>query len=333
MAKRTMIAMAAALALAGGAQAADDAIPASQAPARIGECVNMANMMESPTEGAWGRKIADDDFAIIARAGFKTVRLPVAFGAHAATTAPYTLDPAFMDRVAHVVGLAEKAHLGLIIDLHNDDALFSDPAGEAPRLAAMWRQIAARFKDAPANVWFEITNEPHDKLTNANLMATLGPSLAAIRATNPTRKVVIGGQDWSGIDSLTTLKLPDDPNLITTFHYYLPMKFTHQGASWVHPAPPPLGATFGSPADIAQLDANVAKAKAYMARTHRPLFLGEYGAYDKTIPTKQRAAYYKAVHDAFGRAGINGCVWGYTSSFKFRDGDHWIEPLMKAIGL
>jgi endoglucanase len=322
----------AALALTGVAQAADDAVPASQAAARIGECVNMANMMESPTEGAWGRKIADDDFAIIANAGFRTVRLPVAFGAHAGQDAPYTIDPAFMDRVAHVVGLAEAAHLGLIIDLHNDDALFSDPAAEAPRLAAMWRQIAQRFKDAPSNVWFEITNEPHDKLTNANLMATLGPSLAAIRASNPTRKVVIGGQNWSDIDSLATLALPDDANLVTTFHYYLPFRFTHQGATWVDPSPP-LGATFGSAADRAELAANVAKARAYMTRTHRPLFLGEYGAYDKTIPTSDRATYYKAVHDAFKGAGIDGCVWGYTSSFKVRDGDHWLTPLLKAIGL
>ena len=155
---------AAALALLG--TAVGGAMPAGQAAARIGPCINMANMMESPTEGAWGRRIADDDFAIIAKAGFRTVRLPVAFGAHAATDAPYTIDPAFMDRVAHVVGRAEAANLGLIIDLHNDDALFSDPAGEAPRLAAMWRQIAARFRDAPANVWFEITNEPHGKLTS-----------------------------------------------------------------------------------------------------------------------------------------------------------------------
>lgn len=320
--------LAAALASGSGAASA----PTSQPTPRIGPCVNMANMMESPTEGAWGRPIADNDFSIIAAAGFKTVRLPVAFGAHAASKPPYTIDPAFMDRVAHVVALAEAAHLGLILDLHNDDALNSDPAAEAPRLAAMWRQIAERFKGAPATVWFEIANEPHDKLTNANLMATLAPALAAIRATNPTRKVVIGGQNWSDIDSLATLTLPDDPNLVATFHYYLPFAFTHQGAEWVKPSPP-LGATFGSATDLAELDANVGKARAYMARTHRPLFLGEYGAYDRTIPTDQRAAYYKAIHDAFGGAGVDGCVWGYTSSFKFRDGDHWLQPLLDAIGL
>ncbi|TPG15814.1 glycoside hydrolase family 5 protein [Sphingomonas koreensis] len=292
----------------------------------------MANMLEPPHEGGWGRPIADDDFQIIARAGFQTVRIPINFGAHAADRAPYAIDPAFMDRVAHVVDLATAAHLRAIIDLHNDDALVADPAAEAPRLAAMWQQIGARFADAPDSVWFELTNEPHGALDNHNLRATLDPALAAVRGTNPTRKVVIGGQNYSGIDSLATIDLPSDPNVIATFHYYDPFRFTHQGARWADPMPP-VGATFGSPADRAELAANVAKAKAFMARTGRPLFMGEYGAYDATITVEKRADYYHAVHDAFAGAGIDGCVWGYTNGFKFRDGDHWIAPLLTAIGL
>src|SRR3546814_12632681 len=67
-------------------------------------------------------------------------------------------------------------------------------------------------------------------LTNANLLATLAPALAAIRATNPTRAVVIGGENWTGIDSLATLDLPDDPNAYPTFHYYDTFAFTRQGA-------------------------------------------------------------------------------------------------------
>src|SRR3546814_20509250 len=87
-----------------------------------------------------------------------------------------------------------------------------------------------------ARLLSEISNEPPDKLTNANLLATLAPALAAIRATNPTRAVVIGGENWSGIDSLATLDLPDDPNVYPTFHYYAPFDFTHQGATWVDPS-------------------------------------------------------------------------------------------------
>src|SRR3546814_18925647 len=113
---------------------------------------------------------------------------------------------------------------------HLFDALDKEPAGTAPWLAGVGKQVAARFADKPeAKLWFEISNEPHDKLTNANLLATLTPSLAAIRATNPTRAVVIGGENSTGIDPLATLDLPDDPNVYPTFPYYDPFDFPSPG--------------------------------------------------------------------------------------------------------
>jgi endoglucanase len=307
--------------------------PLTQADAAVGPCVNMNNHLEAPREGAWGRPIREDDFAAIAARGFRTVRLPVRFAAHAGKGPDFTIDPRFMDRVAHLVTLARTAGLRVIIDMHNDDALVADPLGEAPRLAALWRQVAARFAGADDLVWFELFNEPHGAFDNAKLMTVLGPSLATVRATNPTRPVVIGGEGWSGIDSLATLPLPeDDRYLVATFHYYEPFAFTHQGAGWVDPKPP-LGATFGSAADKAQLAASVEKARAYMRRTGRPLLMGEYGAYE-TVPVRERAAYYGAVSRAFREAGVDGCVWGYVNSFPIRDRKgRWIEPITRALGL
>ena len=74
-----------------------------------------------------------------------------------------------------------------------------------------------------------------------DLLAVLEPALAEVRASNPTRPVVIGGEFWSGINSLATIPLPDDPYLVVTFHYYDPFNFTHQGARWVGASPPPVG--------------------------------------------------------------------------------------------
>lgn len=301
------------------------------APTGIGACVNMANHLEPPREGDWGRRIAEDDFRIIAAAGFRTVRIPVRWSGHAARKPPYAIDPAFMARVDHVVGLARAAKLRVILNLHNYDALMADPAAHTQRFAGLWRQIAAHFAHSDPEVWFELLNEPHESLTNANLMATLQPALDAVRATNPTRKVVIGGQNWSGIDSLATLPLPDDANLVATFHYYEPFAFTHQGAGWVKPSPP-RGRSFPQAGDLEAIAKDVAKAQAYQARTGRPLFMGEYGAYDP-IPLDQRAAYYRTVHDAFGKVGIDGCVWGYTNGFAIRKGKTWLQPLLEAIGL
>jgi aryl-phospho-beta-D-glucosidase BglC (GH1 family) len=111
----------------------------------------------------------------------------------AVAPAPYAIDPAFMARVKHIVEKARAAHLRIILNDHNYDALMSDPMGNRERLAGIWRQIALAFADVPRDqLWFEIENEPYDTLTNANLLATLTPALAAIRESNPNRIVVMG---------------------------------------------------------------------------------------------------------------------------------------------
>jgi endoglucanase len=310
----------------------------SQSDARLGACINMANMLEPPMEGDWGRAISETDFAEIKAAGFSTVRVPVRWSNHATDTAPYTIDPAFMARVEHVVGLARTAGLKVILNVHHyeDPAgnVFTDPAGQTARLAGLWKQIAARFAAQPDNaLWFELLNEPHGNLTNANLVATLGPALAEVRATNRTRPVVIGGGSWSGVGSLATLALPNDAYLVVTFHTYDPFNFTHQGATWVTPTPP-MGTTFGSAADLAELDRNVQAVRNYMTRTGRPVFMGEFGANDP-IPVSQRANYYRTLHDRYGAANVDGCVWGYTNSFAFRDQTTgvWKTELLQALGL
>lgn len=300
----------------------------------VGRCINMGDHLEPPTEGAWGRPIADDDFSIIARAGFATVRLPVRWSGHASTKSPFAIDPAFTKRVQHVVKGALAAGLNVIVDDHSFDAIHADPAAHRARLAGLWAQIARSFASEPtAHLWFEIENEPHDKLTNANLRATLAPALAAIRASNPDRPVIVGGEFWSGIRSLATLDLPDDPNIVPTFHYYDPFFFTHQGADWIKPVPP-LGRVYGGQADKALLAADVAKVRAYIERTGKTPFIGEFGANEK-IPVAQRVAYQKAVREAFDTLGIGMCAWAYANTFPLYNDTTkaWIPGMLDAMGL
>ena len=208
--------------------------------------------------------------------------------------------------------------------------MFVNPAGHRDRLEALWRQVAAEFKDAPSNLWFELVNEPNNQLNDSNLLATLTPALAAVHETNPTRPVVIGGQNWSGVDSLATVAFPNDANLVPTFHYYDPFDFTHQGAPWISP-PQPTGRVFGSAADKVQLDAALTKVQDFIARTGRVPFIGEYGAYDQ-IPQDQRILFYKTITSAFASIGIQSCAWGYTNTFHlYRDGQGWVPGMLDAI--
>ena len=316
------------------------AATAANAPPRslpVGACINMGDQLEGQGETAHGgARIEAADFKRIHAAGFKTVRIPVRWSNKTGDGPGYAIDPAWMARVTTVVDQALAAHLNVILNDHNFNALDSDPAANSAKLAAIWTQVAAHFASRPSkHLWFEIENEPHDKFDRGNLLATLAPALAAIRASNPRRPVVIGGENWSGIDSLAVLDLPDDPNVYPTFHYYEPFEFTHQGAGWVHPKPPALGRVYGSADDARRLVTDTAKIRAYVARTGVVPFMGETGAYDAHIPLAQRVQYTRAVHDAFAPLGVGICGWAYTNTFPYYDhkAGRWLPGMRGAAGL
>jgi len=73
-------------------------------------------------------------------------------------------------------------------------------------------------------------NEPNDKLDAPHWNDLLAKTLAVVRASNPTRTVVIGPDRWNGIGELPKLILPDDDhNLLVTVHFYDPMTFNPSG--------------------------------------------------------------------------------------------------------
>ena len=155
--------------------------------------------------------------------------------------------------------------------------------GILPRLVGLWDQIAARYKDRPAGVIFELYNEPHDKLTDARWNAALVELLRVVRKTNPTRPVIVGPVQWNSIRALDRLELPkEDRNLIVTIHFYDPFEFTHQGAAWVTGADRWKGRTWtGTEAEQSAIRKSFERAAEWGKKHDRPIFLGEFGAYEE----------------------------------------------------
>lgn len=300
------------------------AVPIKGATLRLGKCVNISNMLEAPTEGTWGRGFRDSDMDLIAAKGFTGIRLPARFSAHAKLEAPYTVDAGFLRRVHHIVDLATARGIAVIVDNHHyaGDAIFTNPLAEAPRFAEIWRQIAVSFKDAPASVYFELINEPHDKFDASNLMAVQAPALAAVRESNPTRPVVIDGPHWASLADMLTTQFPDDPNIVPTFHYYDPANFGFDKAPWMNP---PVRDTFGNAADVEELRGVLKRIQGFMRSTGRVPFVGELGAHESRA-TDQRAIFYHLTSTAFASVGVQSCAWGFTNTHQFyRDGSGW-EP-------
>lgn len=200
--------------------------------------VNLANALEAPSEGDWGLTIQKRYIDVIADAGFQTVRLPVKWSGHADAQVPYTLDPTFLARVDEVVGWILDRDLNVVLDMHNDDAMVTQPASEEARWLAIWQQLAEHYQAAPATLAFELLNEPNSALDDAHWNPMIRKTLAVIRPTNPERWVVVGPTAWNRIAALPGLSLPDDDHLVVTVHFYDPFDFTHQGAEWVSPSPP-----------------------------------------------------------------------------------------------
>jgi endoglucanase len=302
---------------------------------RLGRGVNLGNALEGyPDEGAWGMIIQEDYFDLIKDAGFDSVRIPIRWNAHADEEAPYTIDQDFFARVDEVTKWALARDLAVVINFHHYDEIFHDPDGYEEGLLAMWAQVAQHYQETPSQLVFEILNEPHDELTLTRWNEMLVKALTTIRETNPDRVVMIGPGEWNGIYALEGLELPeDDQNIIVTVHYYLPFEFTHQGAEWAEGSEVWLGTTWkGTAGQRAMLRADFNTAAQWADEHNRPIYLGEFGAYDKA-DLESRAIWTDAVARTAEEFGFSWGYWEFGAGFGVYDRNtiSWNEPILKAL--
>ncbi|HEV7992891.1 MAG TPA: glycoside hydrolase family 5 protein [Gemmatimonadaceae bacterium] len=310
----------------------NDAAPGASAAATaaataIGRGVNFGNMFEAPTEGAWGLTVTDDFIDKTAAAGFTSVRLPVRWSNHASADAPFTIDPAFMSRVESVVDKLLAKGAVVVLDMHHYRQLDGDPldAGESAvpaaalelRFVMLWEQIASRFQGKGARLVLELYNEPHGRMNGEPWNVLAARALRVVRKTNPDRVVVIGPTSWNSANDLHLLKLPNDANLVATIHDYNPFRFTHQGAEWATPVMP-VGVTCCSAAQEADMAAPLDMAKSWSASKRYPIFVGEFGAYNKADDAS-RIEFNRKMRSAMESRGMTWAYWELASGFGVYD--------------
>ena len=318
-----------ALALAGPALAAPDD-PAFATAARMGRGVNVLGY-DGIWDGGTDAPFRLAEFAQIKAAGFGHVRINL-FGFKYMDKAN-GISPDVLDDLDRVLDAAIAAGLVPVIDEHDNEICQNAEPGCAPKLLAFWTQISQRYAHRYPEAVFEILNEPGWKMTTGQWNALSARALKLIRSTNPDRTVIVAALNLDDRTTITALKLPEaDRNLIVTVHYYKPFHFTHQGASWDPELAKLHDIDWGSDADKRQVVADLQQVADWAKIEGRPIYLGEFGAYEGA-PAEARARWVSFVARTAEGFGWPWAYWQFDHDFALfnQDTQQWVAPILSAL--
>lgn len=299
---------------------------------------NMGNSLDAHTgETGWGNPPATPELMqAVAKAGFGLVRIPVTWSQHMGPGPAFVIEPAWLARVAEVVGYARAAGLYAVINIHHDGAdgskgvqwiALKDEAGNITeennaavkaRFIAVWTQIAEHFAGHGEELLFESMNEVHDGYGPPNpryfpIINDLNQEFVrVVRASggnNGKRHLVIPGYNTNIDHTITGFKLPTDTiahRLILSVHFYDPYLFTLMGEKHTWGTASPGRDDWGQEDFVVkQFD----KLKTKYIDQGIPVFLGEYGATNQEGYEDYRRYYMEYVTKVASDRGILPVYW------------------------
>jgi endoglucanase len=295
--------------------------------------------------------ISESDIKQIAAWGLDHVRLPVDYPVLESDDAPGVYRAAGFEILDRCLGWCRAHGLRLILDLHRapgysftntlesekteENTLFTNPAMQG-RFIALWEEITRRYLgQAEDELAFELLNEmalPDSAPWNALAQKTID----RIRAIDPKRLIIVGGNNYNTVGELQNIHLQPDENLLYTFHFYEPMLVTHQKADWVEGMPeyntlvdypgiapglaeflgayPIHKAKYGQFVDV-HMDQNLLRemlkpAIEFITQTGNSLYCGEFGVIDQA-PILTCINWTRDFIELLREFGIGYGYWSY----------------------
>jgi hypothetical protein len=179
--------------------------------------------------------ISDTDFAMIARAGFDHVRLPIN------SRGLLSADGEFLEEgfrlIDRAVNWSERYGLRILLDLHGapggqtgtniDDSprgqpeLFMDSTYREQTIA-LWRELARRYRDRESVLGYDLLNEPlpdhWQHRYNDQLVSLYRDLTAAVRDVDDRHLIMYEGSHWA--TNWEPLRHRFDDNQALQFHRY-----------------------------------------------------------------------------------------------------------------
>ena len=299
---------------------AAEAEDAFEAARQLNRGINLGNMLDAPHEGAWGVHFDNSFPAVIRKAGFDHVRIPVRWSAHLDSPDGSSIESTFMKRVRTVVDQCVKNDLRVVLNVHHFEGIHEDPRAYKTTLQNIWACISREFFGYSGHLYFELLNEPHAQLTSERWNQIFPGILRTIRKRHPNRWVIIGPGEWNSHRELPALQLPiGDRFLIATCHYYEPFEFTHQGAEWLEESAPSTGRRFpGSDLEVKSIANDFQSIARWSRENRRPVYIGEFGSYSKA-GMSDRVYWTGLITQHARQHGFSWAYWEFCSTFGVYD--------------
>ncbi len=310
---------------------------------RLGRGVNIPGVFDRSGATVPDPPMKPEYFTRIREAGFQSIRLVIRWSSYAEESDPFRIAPNFLRQVDWAVEQSVKNNLAVVLDFHyyplisftGTQVSTEEPARNRQRFLALWRQIAEHYKEAPLAVMFGLLNEPsRPNLGIDGWNKLVAEVLPILRKDNPRRTILIQTANGGGFGSLDGLAIPDgESNVIVEVHYYDPGRFTHQQASWSANKiykDVPWNAT---EEETQAVQESFAKVAGWAASHKRPLYLGEFGAY-QAADMPSRVRWTRFVVQTAEANRMSWAYWGFwRCGFDVFDqkAETWAEPLLKAL--
>ena len=308
--------------------------------------VNISHWLSQSDKRGKARRewFQEDDIAYIANLGYEHIRLPID-EEQLWDKQGNKVQEAF-DLLHKGISWCKTYNLRTVVDLHvirahhfnrEERPLWTDPEAQE-KFLELWRDLSAELKQyKTGQVAYELMNEAvaEDPEDWNRLIAK---TIQVIRKEEPERKIVVGSNRWQSVHTFDDLKIPDDENLILSFHFYIPFLLTHHQASWTNIADyegpvnypgqtVPKAQVENLSGDLKQavqnhnqhftrdtLEKYIMKPVKYAKKHNLPLYCGEWGCYP-TVPDRIRLQWYRDVRSILEKHGIAWANWNYKGGF------------------
>ncbi len=261
--------------------------------------------------------IREDDFRLIAKSGFNSVRVP--FHHALIERKPYQYDPAGVAYLDRVLEWGKKYKLGIILDLHaapgaqNHD-WHSDSNGQADlwsttanqkRVYALWEFLADRYKDNPAVLGYDLLNESVAS-DEKQLTAFYQQLVSVIRKVDRNHILFVEGNRWA--QDVKCLEPIQDDNMVVSIHYYEPLELTFNFVPFLkYPLKSKL-TIWHKP----HMKKRLEQYARWSRKFSRPIHVGEFGVnYRQGLFGED--TYLKDLLECFNELGFHWNYWTYKA--------------------